>query len=298
MPESILHRKRPVQGGYLRSVEIGDAQDTLRANGHMQLHASSIDQPWRIGSAALSVAVSGVMFGLLMTLGWHSGGGPSGPVLTVLSASQFAVEASSAQRPEELRAEPASKPAPPRATPQEEARPEDTPATSAPAPGPASEKPAAVLVSASSAAIEKGGAEATVGRGRKPGDAAAADTATATSGTTQPESAASGGSGDAYGRAVFARIKARQSFVEELARAGIEGSVALAFLVDPRGRVRDERVAATSGNQRLDRIALDQLRDAAPFPAPPHRRERAFTIRLTYRQARHLCQNANESDLQ
>ncbi|KPP94995.1 energy transducer TonB [Erythrobacter sp. HL-111] len=233
----------------------------------------------------MAVAVSGAMFGLLATLGWRDSSGPQGPAMTFLSANEFASEESAAPVEQELR-EQAASPAPPApADPPEEAVKEEKPEAAAPAPGPVSRKPVLLLVSGLPRLHETGGAEGRMGRGRQlnlnvavpsgapPGDAA-------------PAGAASGGNGDAYGRKVFARIRAHQSYVGELARKGIEGSATLAFTVDSRGRLRDERVKASSGNGRLDQIALGQLREAAPFPAPPQREGRAFTIRLTYRPNR------------
>lgn len=253
----------------------------------MQSRAYTMANPGRLGSAALSVVVSGVMFGLLTTLGGHMAAGPGGPALTLLSASSFASEDSPASEPEELRPEPARTSPPAEAPPAEKADQPETHPVNLAAPGPLKERAMSSLASASLIAIEAGGAEGTNGDGRQtgPASAAPADAAAAT-GPTPKGSTAAGGSGDAYGRAVFARIKSRQSYAHELARDKVEGSVALAFMVDPRGRLHDERVAATSGNKRLDRIALDQLRNAAPFPAPPQHTERAFTIRLTYRPSR------------
>jgi periplasmic protein TonB len=245
--------------------------------------AHSMNLSGRAASAALSVAMSGVIFGLLATLGWQNASGPSGPALTVLSTSEFAADESAAPEPEELRAEPARSADAAQVTLPEQTPRQETPTTSAPAPGPASDKPVVNLASSSPLPSEAAGAEGTAGRGQQAGAAA---TPSAASGSAQAQSAAAGGSGDAYGRAVFARIKARQSYVNELSREGTEGSVTLAFLVDPRGRMRDERVAASSGSQRLDQIALGQLRSAAPFPAPPQHKARPFTIRLTYRQKR------------
>lgn len=245
--------------------------------------AHSMTLSGRVANAFLSVAMSGMIFGLLATLGWQKASGPSGPALTLLSASEFAADESSAPEPEELRAEPARTATAAQISPPEQTQQQDTPTTSAPAPGPASDKPVVNLASSSPLPSEAAGAEGTAGRGQRQ-SAAFATAAAAASGSAQPESVAAGGSGDAYGRAVFARIKARQSYVDELSREGTEGSVTLAFLVDPRGRMRDERVAASSGSQRLDQIALGQLRSAAPFPAPPQHKARPFTIRLTYRQ--------------
>lgn len=237
----------------------------------------------RAASAALSVAISGVILGLLATLGWQTSSGRQGPAVTLLSAREFAADDSPVPTPEKLRANPARiAAAAPINLPEKTQRQQPT-TKSAPAASPASDTPAVNLASPSPLPGEAVGSKGTAGRGRQE-SAASTSAAAAASGNTQPESGAAAGSRDAYGRAVFARIKARQSYTSELSRDGIEGSVTLAFVIDPRGRMRDERVTASSGNQRLDHIAVGQLRSAAPFPPPPNRTPRPFTIRLTYRQ--------------
>ncbi|MEE4537537.1 MAG: TonB family protein [Erythrobacter sp.] len=242
----------------------------------------SVTLTGRFGSALMALAVSSAMFGLLATLGWHKTSGPEGPAMTLLSAHQFAAEESTAPAEQQLREQPASTAPPAPADPPDEPVREPMREAAAPAPGPVSAKPIVLLISGPTRPSEVGGAEGKAGRGRQPDPGAAAASA-ASPGNAAPAGAASGGDGDAYGRKVFARIKARQSYVHELARDGIEGSVTLAFAVDGRGRLRDERVEVSSGNRRLDRIALGQLDEAAPFPPPPNREARAFTIRLTYR---------------
>lgn len=253
------------------------------SNRLMRDLVQSVTLPGRFGSALMAVAVSSAMFGLLATLGWRSATGPAGPDVTLLAANQFASEDSADAKPQDVRAEPASTAPPVRADPPEETVPAQEPAVAPPAPGPMTEKPILLLLSGLPRPSEAGGAEGLAGRGRQ-AEAGSAAPASPAPGHAEPAAAASGGMGDAYGRKVFARIKARQSYVRELARDSIEGSVALAFAVDPRGRMRDERVTETSGNSRLDRIAIGQLREAAPFPPPPNRQARAFTIRLTYRR--------------
>lgn len=49
----------------------------------------------------------------------------------------------------------------------------------------------------------------------------------------------------------------------------LEGIVTLRFEVDRRGRIRDCIITRTSGDPRLDRIAQQQLKEAAPLPRPP-----------------------------
>ena len=48
-----------------------------------------------------------------------------------------------------------------------------------------------------------------------------------------------------------------------------EGIARIAFTIDRRGRVADSRIVASSGSDVLDADALEMVRRAEPFPAPP-----------------------------
>jgi TonB family protein len=48
-----------------------------------------------------------------------------------------------------------------------------------------------------------------------------------------------------------------------------EGSVTYQLTLDPAGGVKDVSVETSSGNPSLDDAALDAVKSAAPFPAPP-----------------------------
>ncbi|MXP08948.1 energy transducer TonB family protein [Pseudoblastomonas halimionae] len=88
---------------------------------------------------------------------------------------------------------------------------------------------------------------------------------------------------DQYGRDVYRQIRRNQAYDRALKRRSVRGTVVLAFSIDRRGRLRSRRVAVSSGEPVLDRIALRQLVAAQPFPRPPEGRTRAFRIPLTYR---------------
>lgn len=88
---------------------------------------------------------------------------------------------------------------------------------------------------------------------------------------------------DRYGEAVYRRIRRYQTYDRVLQRQSASGTVVLAFSIDRRGRLRSQRIAVSSGDATLDKIALRQLAAAQPFPRPPKGRERAFQIPLTYR---------------
>ena len=53
------------------------------------------------------------------------------------------------------------------------------------------------------------------------------------------------------------------------ARRGLEGTVVVALLIDPRGRVRRVRVCESSGHPLLDDAALDGLSTLRTVSPPP-----------------------------
>ena len=67
---------------------------------------------------------------------------------------------------------------------------------------------------------------------------------------------------------------------------GVTGLVTVAFTLDRRGRVSDERILSGSGRAALDAATLRQIKAAQPFPRPPADttwRTREFRVRLDYR---------------
>ena len=48
-----------------------------------------------------------------------------------------------------------------------------------------------------------------------------------------------------------------------------EGTVTVAFRLDRSGQITGSNIAVSSGDIRLDRLALRMVRHAAPFPSPP-----------------------------
>jgi protein TonB len=81
-----------------------------------------------------------------------------------------------------------------------------------------------------------------------------------------------------YGAEVLRRIQARPA-----PRAPGRGVVRVAFTLGANGAVASIRVARSSGNPALDRIALDHIRAAAPFPPPPDGAGRAFSFEFAGR---------------
>ncbi|WP_209425680.1 TonB family protein [Pararhodobacter sp. SW119] len=59
-------------------------------------------------------------------------------------------------------------------------------------------------------------------------------------------------------------------------RSPVRGTVTVVFSVAPTGALASVQVARSSGHPQLDEMALDHVRRAAPFPAPPTGAQREF----------------------
>jgi protein TonB len=70
-------------------------------------------------------------------------------------------------------------------------------------------------------------------------------------------------SGPAYASKVWAALARHKP------RAGQRGSTTVAFSIGENGALRGVHVGRSSGNSRLDQLALATVRNAAPFPPPP-----------------------------
>lgn len=68
---------------------------------------------------------------------------------------------------------------------------------------------------------------------------------------------------------LHAWLKRHQRYPSESRSKREEGTVQVAFTIDPSGRVTSSRVTRSSGSPALDQAALDMLRRASPVPAPP-----------------------------
>ncbi len=64
-------------------------------------------------------------------------------------------------------------------------------------------------------------------------------------------------------------------------KAGQRGSTTVIFAIGDSGGLRFVRVGRSSGNPRLDQLALATVRNAAPYPAPPGGAQ-SFTIRIDF----------------
>jgi periplasmic protein TonB len=93
-----------------------------------------------------------------------------------------------------------------------------------------------------------------------------------TSLTQAPTSRPSGGN---YGAQVWSALARHKP------KAGESGSTTVIFAIGDAGALRFVRVGHSSGNARLDQLALATVRNAAPYPAPPGGTQ-SFTIRIDF----------------
>lgn len=66
-------------------------------------------------------------------------------------------------------------------------------------------------------------------------------------------------------------------------RTGKAGSAAVTFAIGPGGGLRSVRISGSSGDSQLDQMALQTVRNAAPFPPPPDPASSSYTIRIYFR---------------
>lgn len=118
----------------------------------------------------------------------------------------------------------------------------------------------------------KGNAQQAARRGDAAGQAEGRAASSATTATTARDTG-QGRAAAAYPGVVNARIAATRR--EHTNR---RGTVVLAFAVGPGGGLAALDIARSSGDSALDRIALDHVRRAAPFPPPPEGAQTRFSI--------------------
>ena len=82
-------------------------------------------------------------------------------------------------------------------------------------------------------------------------------------------------SGAAYASKVWSQLARHKP------RAGQRGSTSVSFAIGENGALRAVRVARSSGNTRLDQLALATVRNAAPFSPPPSGAV-SYTIRIDF----------------
>ncbi|MDD7969842.1 TonB family protein [Roseinatronobacter alkalisoli] len=128
---------------------------------------------------------------------------------------------------------------------------------------------------AAAPAAPRGNARQNAQRGAQQGtDGQAANTATARPAATQAGNAAV----SSYPGEVMRRIqRVRQ------VRSPARGQVVVAFGIAADGGLASASIARTSGNAGLDQAALDHIRRAAPFPAPPAGAQQQFNFEFVGR---------------
>ena len=191
------------------------------------------------------------------------------PSETADLAAQPPVDSTPAVQPEPAPQAPAPLAAAAVTAPPEPATPVET-ASSAPDASPrpraraeAPAKPVEKRAVAQSAPVPAGNADRNARKGAQMGQDKA------------PAAAAAGGSG---AQAAQAGNAARSNYpglvlrkIERTRKPATRarGTVVVAFRVAPSGGLASARVAKSSGDPLLERAALDHIRRAAPFPAPP-----------------------------
>jgi protein TonB len=79
----------------------------------------------------------------------------------------------------------------------------------------------------------------------------------------------------AHGRQVWAALARHKP------RAGVRGSATVVFSIGEYGALRGVKIGRSSGNTRIDQLALQTVRSAAPYPAPPSGAA-TYTIRIDF----------------
>jgi protein TonB len=82
-------------------------------------------------------------------------------------------------------------------------------------------------------------------------------------------------SGQAYAAKVWSQLARHKP------RAGQRGSASVSFAIGQNGGLQAVRIARSSGNARVDQLALSTVRNAAPF-APPPSGAASYTIRIDF----------------
>lgn len=161
-------------------------------------------------------------------------------------------------------------------TPPETLSPAPETATAAPdkslRPHPRPDRPAPQM-----ATQPQGNADRNATRGTATGqDTATTASAPSRQATTQGDGGAA--TSASYGRAVLTQISRTRK-----ARAPSRGRTVVAFSISDAGALASVQVLQSSGSPDLDRVALDHIRRAAPFPKPPAGARRQFSFEFVGR---------------
>jgi periplasmic protein TonB len=81
------------------------------------------------------------------------------------------------------------------------------------------------------------------------------------------------------------RSKVWSALARSKPRAGARGSATVTFSIGANGALRGARIAKSSGNAKIDQMALATVRKAGPFPPPPGIKSGAasYSIRMDFR---------------
>ncbi|WP_131118380.1 energy transducer TonB [Lichenihabitans psoromatis] len=85
-----------------------------------------------------------------------------------------------------------------------------------------------------------------------------------------------------YKGVVYGMLGREQQLIEQARAKGLRGQVILALTVGDTGAVDRLAIIQSSGQPEVDAMALDLVRKAAPFPAPPPGTTRSFNPALTF----------------
>jgi protein TonB len=155
-------------------------------------------------------------------------------------------------------------------SPRPPARPEARPERADPAPAP--EKPKAPAAKPRPA----GNAEADARRG----SASGRDDASAAAASPDGKAAAAAGNAAA---ANYPGQVLRQITRLRRPRAPDRGTVVVGFVIAGSGQLASVRVVRSSGSAALDRLAVEHIRRAAPFPPPPPSAQTSFSFEFVGR---------------
>lgn len=76
-------------------------------------------------------------------------------------------------------------------------------------------------------------------------------------------------SSDKWVSKLQAHLERQRRFLSRGMGSGAKGIVNISFVIDPSGQVLSARVSGSSGDAKLDQLALQTVQRASPVPAPP-----------------------------
>ena len=118
-----------------------------------------------------------------------------------------------------------------------------------------------------------GNAEQTTRRGEATGQAQGTASRTTRGGEVD-------GAGDSRAAAAYPSLVNRQIARTRRESSNLRGTAVVSFTVSSSGALAGLGIAQSSGHAALDRMALDHIRRAAPFPAPPAGAQRSFSVAI------------------